>query len=481
MRRLVLLACLLAATVCLAADPADDFEGAWLGEITAPNTSTTLGLAFTRTERGLLVSLYLPEMFLYNVNFGPASIRDGSFTLAPLNLIVSRRGDTLAGTFAPGKFPVVLRRAAAFAPEPPAPDLPAAPAPAWTAPLGAPAWASPVTRDGTLYVGTTDGKFHAVDAATGHPRWTWTGPHPLHGEALATDDAVFFVDDQLDLVCLARATGAFRWRTPLHDAKLAGGPPPANETFNHRAVAPVIDPKGILYVGSTDGGLYALRARNGSVLWRHDAKTKIYAPVLLRGDEVVFAGFDGSVVALHRRTHRESLRVKLGGPIVSAPVLAGNRLIVGCRDYLLYGLDAANGSVAWRDTYWFSWVESTPRLADGVLYVGGSDYRRVSALNPADGHALWATDVRGLSWGTPVVTATSVYAATAGQAIEGTVIQHTGGVIALDRRTGAVRWRYTASVPPGAEFTGFASSLVLAGDLIIGAGVDGTLIAFRAE
>lgn len=483
MRRLVLLLFLFATVLrTSAADPATDFEGVWLGEITAPNTRTTLGLAFTRTpEKGLLVSLYLPEMFLYNVNFGPAAIRDGTFTLDPLALTLTRHGDALTGTFALAKLPVRLRRGDAFAPAPAPAEYPPAPAPAWSHPLGAPAWASPVARDGVIYVGTIDGKFHAVRTRDGAELWTWTGPHPLYGEALATEDHLFFVDDHTDLVCLTRATGLLRWRTPLHDAKLAGGPPPQNETFNHRATAPVADAKGILYVGSTDGALYALRARNGSVLWRHDAKTKIYAPVTLRGDDLLIAGFDGSVITLNRRTQKETARVKLGGPLVSAPVVAGNRVVLGCRDYLLYGLDAASGAVAWRDSYWFSWIESTPRLLDGVLYIGASDFRRVSALDPATGATRWATDVRGLSWGTPVVTADTVFAGTAGQNIEGTVIQHVGGLVALDRRTGAVKWHYLAPVPAGVAFTGFCGSLVLADNLVVGAGVDGTLVAFPAK
>ena len=479
--RSVLLTLLLGAFARVwATEPAADFDGVWLGEIVAPNARTVLGLAFVPTERGPLVHLHLPGMFLDDVNFGSAVIRDGACSIEALNLSVSRHGDALTGTFGAARFPVELHRAAAFPPKPPTPELPAAPAPVWSQSLGAAAWASPVARDDVVYVGTIDGRFHAVSAGDGHPLWTWTGPYPLYGEALATADRLYFVDDHCDLVCLARADGAFRWRTPLHDEGFAARPP-TNETFNHRCAAPVIDARNLLYVGSTDRGLYAIRALNGKMVWRHDAGSRIYAPVVLRGDEIVFAGFDGSVVAFNPRLLRESLRAKLGGPVVSAPVLAGDRIVVGSRDCLLYGLDGANGSVAWRDSYWFSWVESTPRLVDGMLYVGGSDYRRVSALDPATGKVHWTTDVRGLTWGSPVVTAASVFAGTTGQNLAGTVITHTGGIVALDRQTGAARWRYPWPAPVGADFTGCAGSLVLAAGNLVAAGVDGTLIAFPAN
>jgi len=120
-----------------------------------------------------------------------------------------------------------------------------------------------------------------------------------------------------------------------------------------------------------------------------------------------------------------------------------------------------------------------PCLVDGVAYVGGSDYRRVSALEPATGAARWVTDVGGLTWGTPVVTADCVYAGTSAQ--NPAAIRHEGGITALDRRTGAVKWRYTVPLLAGAERAGFLGSLVVADGRLIGAGYDGTLVAFRVN
>ena len=469
-----LLLWLVAAPLLLRA--AGSFEGTWTGRISGPQSETALGLAFVPAPDGLLVSVDFPEMFLHSVNFGPAEIRDETFTLAPLGLSVSLQGDRLSGTFGPAALPVELHRGGTFTPPPPPPAPPSAPAPLWSRSVGSPVWATPAVAGDTVFVAAIDGSLHALQTGDGAELWSWTGPHPLYGEPLVTADAVYLVDERCDLVCVDRARGTLRWRVPLHDATLAGAPAPSNETFNHRATKPVLDERGILYVGSTDGGLYAVRADRARILWRHDLKARVYAPVAVRGNDLVVACFDGSVVTLNRRTRRESSRVKLGGALASAPVIAGDRVILGCRDYMLYAL-TPRGDTAWRRSFWFSWVESTPRLADGTLYIGGSDFRRISALDAQSGAARWATDVLGLSWGTPVVTADTVFAATAGQHLAGTVIQHRGGIAALDRATGEWIWRFAAPVTDGAEFSGYTNSLAIAGDRLVAAGVDGVVLA----
>ncbi|MFI5357902.1 MAG: PQQ-binding-like beta-propeller repeat protein [Opitutales bacterium] len=460
------------------AQPGASFEGAWAGSVIAPNDRTEINFTFTRGKHGLNASFSMPAMFVHDMNLGPAQIVDGTYSLPDLGIKLTLSGRLLTGTFANPLLRVELHRGAAHAPAQPAPDLPPGPPPVWSHSLGAETWASPVTRDGMVYVGSADGKFHAIRAADGTETWTWTGPHPLYGEALATEESLYFLDERTELISLRRADGQLQWRVPLHDEKLAGQPAPHNPTFNRRTAVPVLA-EGTVYVGSSDHGLYALEAATGKILWRHDLGAPLFAAVALQGNDLVAGCYDGSVVVLNRHTGAESARTKLGGPVASAPVIAGDMIIVGCRDYLLYGLRRSDLGIAWRDSYWFSWVESVPQCQDGLIYIGGSDFRRVSAIDPATGRALWATDVRGLTWGTPVVTAGTVYAGTSAQ--NPAAIHHEGGLVALDRRTGAVQWRHVVPLPASAERAGYLGSLVLARGNIIGAGFDGTLIAYPAR
>lgn len=355
---------------------------------------------------------------------------------------------------------------------PAAPSHPKGPEPLWRYDLGSPTWASPVAAGGIIYVWASDGSLHAVRAADGARLWVHRGTAAVEGPAALSASAVYVLDTGATLLALDAATGDPLWSTPLHGK----GPVPENPTFNHRAATPLLI-SDILYCGSPDGGLYAIDARTGAVLWRHEAGSPVYSGVGVGpAGALLFGTMDGSAVVLDPVARRETLRARMQGPVVSTPVVAAGRLIAGSRDYLIHAFRMPGGDPSWMFSYWFSWVESTPALAGGVLYFGASDYGRVTALDPASGYALWGTEVGGMTWGTPLVTADRVFAGTAAQDLPGTVIAHEGGIVALDRATGAVLWRRSAEPPRKNGFGGYAGSLALAGDRVIAAGLDGFLI-----
>jgi outer membrane protein assembly factor BamB len=460
----------------------DPIEGIWVGTISAPQgTDADFGLEFYRTPQGMLTfRMNFPEMRTYAQAFMIPVKADGHGGYAlvdAFDISLHLDGGRLSGTFGKGRLPVNLARSDRF--PPPSDDVrfPEAPALVWRRDLGSGTWAPPVVSGESIYVGTVDGKFHAVRSLDGSPEWTWLGPHGIDGRAVVADGRIYFVDSKVNLVALSKADGRLCWRAPLHDPALAGGPVPDNPTFNHRAATPlVLD--GVVYCGSSDGGLYALDAGTGAKLWRHDAGAPVFSGIAVTGSgALMFGTMDGSVVVLDPRTRAERPRMRTAGGVVTTPLIEAGRLIVGSRDYLLYGFNPATGSPEWRYSYWFSWVESTPVAAGGLIYVGASDYARVTALDPRTGRARWSTPVGGMNWGSPLVTQDRVFTGTASQNIPGTAISHLGGIVALDRATGRGLWRMRAADAPEGGFGGYAGTLALAGETLIAAGFDGSLVA----
>jgi len=486
LRRLGTFTVIIAAVVLAAgrgaADQAaapDPVEGCWLGTVTSPDGDRVpLGFRFFRLKDGrLAAALHLPAMNVADSLVSLVQVTDTGYALDNLPATASLGIGRLIGSFAFAKMPFAMKRVEKFPAFTPAatPDgLPAGPAPVWSRPLGAAAWASPVVREGMIYLGTTDGRLHAVRADTGAELWTWSSPTPLYGTALATADALFFLTARHELVRLNRTDGREVWKLAL-DPAAAKSEKISDPSFNHRTPVPVLA-AGVLYVGAGDGVMRALDPANGRERWRFDAQGRIFATATVTSDRVYFGTLDSAVFALDRATGRPVWRAKTRAGISSAPVIVGDTVAVGGRDYLMHGLAVADGEERWLRHFWFSWVESTPSVADGLLCVGSSDFRCVRALDPATGEPRWDTDVFGCSWGTPLIAGDTIYAGTSGQ--NGVLIKHDAALVALDRATGALRWRTPLAHAADAPIFGYVNSLAAADHLLVAASVDGTLAAY---
>jgi len=114
-------------------------------------------------------------------------------------------------------------------------------------------------------------------------------------------------------------------------------------------------------------------------------------------------------------------------------------------------------------------------VKDGVAYVGSSDAALVSAVDAKTGRARWQADVYGWAWGQPAVTDSRVYVGTSSQA--GYPAGHRAGIMALDRATGKIAWRFESKAAVTGAF-GFPGSAAVGQGLVFVSGLDGRLYAF---
>ncbi len=459
---------------------ADPIEGKWLGEIGFPTDRVAFGIEFKRNEKNeLRATIYQPVVNFYGLSLPGTFERDGNrYTCSSPTFEITRNGDTLEGTMTSLKEPLSLSRTDSLPSDPPIPDLPKGPGPKWQTKLGAPIYAPVAAKDGIAYVGTTGGVFQALHSGDGSFVWTFSAGRPIHGGALISSNAVYFVCDNGFLFRLDHETGKEVWRYDLGDARVDRVLP--HQTvfeYDYRAPTPLLS-DGTIFVGAADGGFHAVNCETGQRVWRFEAKGKIRSSATVSGPNVVFGTMGNVLYAVDRAKGVEVWNKDLRAPITSSPVLSDGRILVGNRGSILYALDPTDAKVLWRQLFWGSWVESTAVPFGDRLYIGSSDLRRVACYEPSDGRVLWRTDVLGCPWGTPAVTDKHVYSGALGS--DPYMTRHVGGFVCLDRTSGKIQWRWPVGESASLQ-TGFAGGPALDGDTIIIGGLDGVLYAFPAE
>jgi len=435
-----------ATAIDAARDPA---EGLWWGTAGSAREKVDVGLNITRGADGkLTLRLTQPISNYFDVDPGGEVRRDGNRVVHEgLALSLQLNGDRLSGTYPGPNSPATFARAKRLPVEQPPPAVPQGPAPRWETRLGGQVYASPVVADGVAYIGTTGGVVNAIYA----------------------------VADNGFLYRLDRRDGKQRWRYALGDGDVARVlPHPLVYNWDWQGAQPLVV-EDTVYVGAGDGGFHAVAADSGQRRWRFDTRGAIRNAAAVANDRLYVASTDHFVYALDRATGRELWRNDTGAALDAVPVVHDGRVLVGNRGAGLLSLDAASGETKWRLYFWGSWVESTPVVRDGVIYVGSSDLRRVSAIDPADGHVLWRSDVYGWSWGTPLVTEKYLYVGAAG----GTpyFVKHVASFSLLDRRTGRLIARRPLADTGGHQW-GIAGSPVLSGDTVVVATIAGSLLGF---
>jgi outer membrane protein assembly factor BamB len=216
---------------------------------------------------------------------------------------------------------------------------------------------------------------------------------------------------------------------------------------------------GIVYAGSADRRLYALRASSGALLWSFATGGAINSTAAVADGRVVFAGTDGYVYALDARRGKLLWRFATGGErrytaaglaapasavvadafdvFSSSPAVAGGTLYVGSGDRSVYALDAATGKARWRyrtgDV-----VHASPAVADGAVYAGSWD-GFLYKLDAASGKLLWKFGTIRRKGAPSMIGIPSSPAVAGGAVYFGS---RDGNCYAVDAATGKLRWRH---------------------------------------
>ncbi len=325
----------------------------------------------------------------------------------------------------------------------------------WTTSVGE-IESSPAIVNGVVYVGSYSGFVYALNASSGAIIWSYAANENTESSPTVVDNVVYIgagnysaTRDNGHVYALQATTGEKLW------SYQTGGTVESSPAVAY----------GKVYVGCGDGNVYAFDAATGNVIWSYktDATILKSSPAVVEG--VVYICSIEYLYALNA-TNGMKLWSQTGDwRILSSSPMVTNNIVYLSADGV-YAFDSKTGELLWHqisDRYPNS-SESTPALADGVIYVGTTE-GNVLALNASDGSKLWAFPTESTVAASPAVVRGVVY-----------VISCNGTFYALNAYNGTNLWSYSISdiqsgvlssvaVVDGIAYVGSNSGLYAFGDL----------------
>jgi len=293
----------------------------------------------------------------------------------------------------------------------------------------------PVVAGGRIYVMDAAATVSALDETTGSRIWS-VGLRPEKERGDAAGGGVAIVDGRVyattgygEVLALNSADGAILWRKKV-SGPVRGAPTVLGER---------------VYALSIDNQLFALSTANGDTVWSHAGLVEA-------------AGVLGAV----------------------SPAASPTLVVVPYSSGEIYALRAENGRVAWQDSLAsirrgaalgdLADIRALP-VIDRGLVIAVSHSGRMAAIDERIGARVWEQDVGGVH--TPASVGDFVFVST-----------NDAEVVALDRRTGRVRWVSQLELYRDAKERRYPytwAGPVLAGNRLWLAGSNGQLVGLSPE
>ncbi len=243
----------------------------------------------------------------------------------------------------------------------------------WRNQLSSEVLSPPKAAMGVVVVRTSDGRLTGMSATDGHVLWNYQRSVPLL--SLRGVSAPVLADDKVitgfangKLVALSIIDGSVFWEQNVSVAR--------GRTEMDRLVDVDADPvvrDGKVYAVAYHGQLVSFDLASGEKIWSRDMSSRAGLDVdpdnaiyVTDEDGYVWAIQDGSGDALWRQTRL--LRRK-----VSAPIIAGEHIVVGDFEGYVHWISREDGRFVARKEIADGAIRSQPVVKDGLVFITGVD------------------------------------------------------------------------------------------------------------
>ena len=238
------------------------------------------------------------------------------------------------------------------------------------------------------------------------------------------------------------------------------------------STATIVD--GTVYLGASDGFLYAIDAQTGKSEWKYQAEAPIKSSPSIYNSVIYFGDEDGIFHVVDIATRKRKWQYSAEGEIISSANFAGNRVLFGSYDGFLYCLNIENGELVWKfETE--GYVHGTPAIFGNFVIVTGCDsFLRV--INIDDGTETQQVNLGAYVGASPAILGVNpdAQAKSGVRAYCGT---YGNEVLGVNLTSGEIVWRYEH---PVRKLPFFASAAVTK-DLVVIGGRDKMVHALSPE
>jgi outer membrane protein assembly factor BamB len=203
---------------------------------------------------------------------------------------------------------------------------------------------------------------------------------------------------------------------------------------------------GKLYVGSWDGNVYAIRAKNGRKVWQYGTGDRVNtSPAYFKG-RIYIANDSGTLYAINAGSGQLAWSASEATEFFYAtPVAAYGRIYIGSTDGTMYAYGAKTGNLLWAKPLG-TYIYSSAAVHDRKVYVGTYD-GKFYALDAGTGDTVWQKEMPSAVHGPPTVLDGLVYVptcATCGSEAQRFVKMGVDSTTAFNAKTGKQVWRNPA-------------------------------------
>jgi outer membrane protein assembly factor BamB len=234
----------------------------------------------------------------------------------------------------------------------------------WSRDLSSPSESSPLLDGNRLFFGSQSGIVYALDARTGSVLWTYHAAGAVKASPSLSGGVLDFGDYSGHVQAISEQTGRRLWVSSSEGALLGSG------TFYSTAAVMY----GRVFLGNTDGRVYAYDASSGKLDWAVQTGAYVYAsPAVTNapglGPTIYLGSYDGTFYALNARSGSISWRFNAHGRISGSATIVGRTVyFADLGQHRTYGLGISTGRVLFeKDTGAFD-----PVISDGKdIYLTG--------------------------------------------------------------------------------------------------------------